>query len=594
MQFLKKILNFFSFNLEGKYDTEILNKITINTLSTIIIFFFSGISLYAGISLGSILTISISLATSVFLVFNYFYLRKTKNYILSSVLLAIASAFFFLSLQFTEYPELVPVFWLIVYPVMIIFLLGLKKGTIYSTIFLIIILLTFFIPIEGLSYNQNIPSSLKLKFLITYIAVYLLAYFYYYLQNELYLKTEKLMLEAQRRVEEKNEFISTLSHQIRTPLNNLMGITTLIYQTKLDPKQQDYVDTIQASTSNLFTVANSINKVSDVKIDTRKNDNLKFNLNLTVSSTLDLFSNQKLSNLKFNFKFSNKIPEKLIGNPIIIKQIFLNLIENFIKNKSSESLSLDINIKNNGETKEGIECLFEIISDKPINIPIKTTDSQYKSIIKREKLTIDSKKHIELLDLSVTKDLIESAGGKFMITTGPNNTIYSYTIPLKKTQSSIDEEQKSEDKTQEQEHPEVSATYSGDVTAEKKSLKEANVLLVEDNQINQKIMLLSLKNVVKNIDVANNGKEALNMFGSKKYDLILMDVQMPVMDGIKTTIKLREVETATGSHTPVIAITANALMGDRENCISAGMDDYMSKPFQLQDLVDKMKDLLKQ
>ena len=122
--------------------------------------------------------------------------------------------------------------------------------------------------------------------------------------------------------------------------------------------------------------------------------------------------------------------------------------------------------------------------------------------------------------------------------------------------------------------------------------KNANILLVEDNAINQKIIILSLKNMVKNIDIANNGKDALDKFGTSKYDLILMDIQMPVINGIVATKKIRELEATSNTQTPIIAITANALSGDKETCLAAGMNDYISKPFQVEVLVNKMKALL--
>ena len=123
-------------------------------------------------------------------------------------------------------------------------------------------------------------------------------------------------------------------------------------------------------------------------------------------------------------------------------------------------------------------------------------------------------------------------------------------------------------------------------------LEDANVLLVEDNSINQKIVILSLKNKVKSIDVANNGKEALDKFGTTKYDIILMDIQMPVMNGIIATKKIRELELSTNMQTPIIAITANALSGDKEACLAAGMNEYISKPFQVEVLLQKMRNLL--
>lgn len=123
-------------------------------------------------------------------------------------------------------------------------------------------------------------------------------------------------------------------------------------------------------------------------------------------------------------------------------------------------------------------------------------------------------------------------------------------------------------------------------------LKDAKVLLAEDNIINQKIVLLSLQKVVRQIDVATNGKEALELFGLKQYDLILMDIMMPVMDGITATKKIREIEATTERHIPIIAVTANALAGDRENCLAAGVDDYIAKPFTAELMINKMKNLL--
>ncbi|MBE0676429.1 MAG: response regulator, partial [Bacteroidales bacterium] len=126
-------------------------------------------------------------------------------------------------------------------------------------------------------------------------------------------------------------------------------------------------------------------------------------------------------------------------------------------------------------------------------------------------------------------------------------------------------------------------------SAKKKELKELNLLLVEDNPINQKITFLTLKPLVKSIDTASNGKEALDMIATADYDIILMDIQMPVMDGLVATDKIRALEKSTGKHVPIIAITANAMLGDKERCLSAGMDDYISKPFQPAALIEKIR-----
>ena len=126
----------------------------------------------------------------------------------------------------------------------------------------------------------------------------------------------------------------------------------------------------------------------------------------------------------------------------------------------------------------------------------------------------------------------------------------------------------------------------------RKELNEISLLLVEDNLINQKIILLSLKPLVKKIDTASNGREAIEKLGTSDYDIILMDIQMPVMNGLDAAENIREMEAGTGQHIPIVAITANAMLGDRERCISAGIDDYISKPFQPGALIEKIKNLV--
>ncbi len=125
-----------------------------------------------------------------------------------------------------------------------------------------------------------------------------------------------------------------------------------------------------------------------------------------------------------------------------------------------------------------------------------------------------------------------------------------------------------------------------------KDLKDLKILLVEDNLINQKITLLTLKPLVHSIETASNGKEALDRFGTASFDLILMDIQMPVMSGLLAAEKIRALESSTNSHVPIIAITANAMIGDKEKCLSAGIDDYISKPFQPAALIDKIKKII--
>jgi CheY-like chemotaxis protein len=189
------------------------------------------------------------------------------------------------------------------------------------------------------------------------------------------------------------------------------------------------------------------------------------------------------------------------------------------------------------------------------------------------------------MDLAIAKKIIKYHNGDLKVENNNAVTRFLFAVELTADLKKVPEALR-----QETESPESILLEP----RKKVKVEDANILLVEDNAINQKIVILSLKNFVKNIDVALNGKEALDKFGSSKYDLILMDIQMPVMNGIIATKKIRELEVSTNTQIPIIAITANALSGDKEVCLAAGMNDYISKPFQVDILLNKMRDLLEQ
>ena len=576
MEAIKKLIHFISKDIEGKYDNDLQYKILItkfiNIFCILLCILYLPLNIYDKNPTISMINL---LMVAVYVLIFYFY-KKSYNSDFSAKTISWLSTAQIAAIMIMPSTFNESFFILIcLYPFMPLFLLGNNKGSIPALSMLILMTVAYFINTK----NSSIISG-YFRFLIPYATAFMCAYVLEYLRYDYFQKAEKLMLDAKKNSNEKNEFFSTLSHQIRTPLSSIFGLITHVNKTHLDSRQQDLVDTIQAAASNLFTVASNIDNVSTNKVEIMEDLQLRFNLQSTISSTLELFSNQKRNNIKLNLSVSNKIPDKIIGNPILLKQIFLNLIENIIKNAYNAALNLKINAKVTKDNEETIECLFEILSD--VSLPETFEANQYSSIITSESLKKEINTDFHNIDLSITKDLIESNHGRFRIETEEGNLVYSFTLNFKKIPKEAKEIKTAPTKTVL--HSEISELRPKEAI----ELKDSNILLVEDNLINQKIMQLNLKHLVKNLDLADNGKIALDKFGSTKYDLILMDVMMPVLDGIKTTIKIREIEASTGTHTPVIAITANALTGDRETCLAAGMDDYMSKPFQVQDLVDKM------
>jgi CheY-like chemotaxis protein len=365
-----------------------------------------------------------------------------------------------------------------------------------------------------------------------------------------------------------------------------MVITNLVNDTNLNEHQRDLIDTTIASTSNLVNIVNNIVKVSNVELANTENNNIGFELNSTLKNVFSIIRDQQHHDVSIDYK-SPEEPLQLFGDPIRMKQIFLNIIENIVDHKLKDRAWIKVNINNVKETDDRVIIPVQIETDTtlPLNEEdVKGTTRRFIEKINEKQLVKD----IPICDFTIAKKILKhNSNGKLQISLKDEGVGFEFTLVYQRPE-------KTEKK------PVASQANSGSEkarfdlpkAAKKVQLDEANVLLVEDNLINQKIVILSLKKIVRNIDVANNGKEALDKFGTSKYDLILMDIQMPVMDGIIATKKIRELEESTNTHTPIIAITANALAGDKETCLAAGMNEYISKPFQVEVLVQKMKNLL--
>jgi CheY-like chemotaxis protein len=417
------------------------------------------------------------------------------------------------------------------------------------------------------------------QFIITtlgFISIAVISFSLRKIENKKLDNANEKLSELIREIDFSNQFIEKVSHQMRTSLNNIHVITNMIEKGNLEQKQKELIETIQSSTNNLVNVVENLTKSTDNKLSYDNSLISSFSLKEIIKSTIRLYTSQYLNTVKFKIGIDNEIPDMVKSDPFIIKQIILNIIETILKNKQSATFNIDINVKLLTKDNRNLNTFIEIICDKSITIPVSMRNKLYDA-----NTTISSADYIELFDLSLTNKIVKSYRGKLNIAINPGNAVFTFTYPFEIDQRSKSGMVNSEVITKDIKHKESEIS-------EKAALKNSNILLVEDNLINQKIVMLSLKKVVKNIDIANNGKEALEKFDKNQYDLILMDIQMPIMDGMVATKKIREIENTIGTHTPIIAVTANALLGDREACIQAGMDDYISKPFKIDILIKKM------
>jgi CheY-like chemotaxis protein len=355
--------------------------------------------------------------------------------------------------------------------------------------------------------------------------------------------------------ENKDNVITDFSHKIREPLNNLVIISDMLMESDLQNKQKDLLETIVASTKNMVSSVNELTMKSAVNLSFESRKHIRFNLLSTIQNTIELYSLKDKANIDFILNKKEISDFDCFGDPIIIKQILLDIF-NTIENHNSDRLTkVTINLRKEKETGTEIFIGLRIQTDKAITM-------------------IDEKN----LQHSLSARLISIRKGTFVQELGKNYSVLNIRLPFiniipesrQKVAPSGIEELIHRDRVH-------------------KELKDIRILLAEDNLINQKITLLTLKPLVYNIDTASDGQEALDKFGTGNYDLILMDIQMPVMNGLVAAEKIRIAEAATNNHIPIIAITANAMLGDREKCISAGIDDYISKPFQPSALIDKIK-----
>ncbi len=416
----------------------------------------------------------------------------------------------------------------------------------------------FILSLLGASALTIILKLWIISFLLIIISLIVIVYTWLSIKRNInQARTE--IKELQDLIEKKDNYISDFSYRIRTPLNNLPLINDLLSELNVHDEQKELLDTLISSTNNMISALNelSIRSAGEVSIKPRKN--IWFDLEKTIDNTIELLNIVDADNIILDISWDNRIKKDYSGDPIAIKQILIDIFSMWSSVPESEKVRVNIyvKLKSRSEKTDVIEFIIET-EISPGNTYIKTDQ--------------------EMVDKSLSSKIINLMGGKYLFKTLGKHTLFSFTLPLdivdeKEIVTAVDEKIIKLDTAKRQ----------------KKKLSDARVLLVEDNISNQRIVTISLESKVKSIDTAVNGKEALDRYGTSNYDIILMDIRLPVIDGIMVSKKIREIEASTSKHTPIIALTANAMIGDKEKCLSAGIDDYLSKPFQPQKLLDMLR-----
>ena len=372
--------------------------------------------------------------------------------------------------------------------------------------------------------------------------------------------------KAEAATRAKSEFLAVMSHELRTPLNGVLGFAEILASTELDGEQQDFVRTIRDSGEHLLGLVNDILDFSSIEKGSMRLEPAPVLIsNLVEASSAAVRKTAADKGLEFRYEAASGVPEQILGDARRIRQILINLLGNAVKFTSTGSVVLRVAPAAGG----GRKSLDFSIADTGIGIPPETLARLFKPFVQA-----DSSLHRSFdgagLGLAISLRLAEIMGGAITVASTPEKgSTFTFRLPL------------------ESKALPPGAPAAGVLPP---AVPQAGglVLVVEDDPMNSLLAGKFLESIGMRVDFAANGMDALAAFAPKKYAAIFMDMQMPVMNGMEATIRIRGIEAGTGTRVPIIALTANVMPGDRERCLAASMDDVLTKPFKKDEMAAKV------
>ncbi|WP_276380242.1 GAF domain-containing hybrid sensor histidine kinase/response regulator [Flavobacterium sp. H4147] len=386
---------------------------------------------------------------------------------------------------------------------------------------------------------------------------------------QLELSTKNIELKEQRKIAEKavlarDSFLANMSHEIRTPLNAIIGFTDLLAQTELDEMQRDYIESVQIAGENLLLIVNDILDLSKIESGNLAIESEPFNIKKTLKHVYNLLKVKVQNDVEFDLFLDADLPDMIIGDQGRLNQILVNLIGNSLKFTSEGAVT--VSVKKTEETDDTYSLKFSV-KDTGIGIPKNKLKTIFERFTQGEESTTRTFGGTGL-GLSIVKQLIELQRSEIHVKSELNRgSEFYFTLTYKKNTT-------------------VSLSLK---STSQNDLGKLKILLCEDNILNQKLAKSVINNFGFDLDIANNGEEGIELLSKNTYDLVLMDLQMPVKDGYQTTEFIRNELKST---IPIVAMTAHSLVGEQERCYKVGMNAYVPKPFKQAVLLKAIKTVM--